>query len=156
MTGLGVSTSGAEKWLRLRLAAAPLAVTHTTVRNVRCRSVALKQMEAHCLDAQSRNGTARTHTTAVGGYDHAMRDQIAHQATELLHSSWPLSSSSFVPWTGSLPRTILLYTARTRKCLRCCATVCRTRLQPAHCFYCTTVLLYYKDTVARAAGHRTM
>ena len=138
MTGLGVSTSGAEKWFRLRLAA-PLAVTHT-VRNVRCRSVALKQMEAHCLDAQSRNGTARTHTTAVGGYDHAMRDQIAHQATELLHSSWPLSSSSFVPRTGSLPRTNSnLHCAHAAVfALLCHMCAVETRLQPAHCFYCTT------------------
>ncbi len=87
----------------------------------------------------------------MGGYDHAMRDQIAHQATELLHSSWPRSSSSFVPRTGSLPRT-----NSTLNCAHVAVFALLCHSVPDQTAASALLLLYYKDTVARAAGHRTM
>ena len=121
MTGLGVSTSGAEKWFRLRLAA-PLAVTHTTVRNVRCRSVALKQMEAHrstlSLETGQREPIQQRWVDTTTPCGIRSRTRRPSCSTRLGRSVL----RALCRGRGPCRAPILLYTARTRQCLRCCAT----------------------------------
>jgi hypothetical protein len=121
VTGLGVSTSGAEKWFRLRLAA-PLAVTHTTVRNVRCRSVALKQMEAHrstlSLETGQREPIQQRWVDTTTPCGIRSRTRRPSCSTRLGRSAL----RALCRGRGPCRAPILIYTARTRQCLRCCAT----------------------------------